>query len=411
MKVEPVSLKRVRRIDSAIAAVRPTDDERRSPRRPPQSPPDPSDERKRAAESAASWLAAAGRARDSAGRLAEASLWTRRGVFSSDPDVIAGQARDGAPLSVWRIEIVRTAKAQRNRGFELAMQGRSVIEPGRHAFRLTHAGRHHALEVGIEAGDTNALALARLAGAINGAGTGVRAARREVRRLRLVWLELSAALTGDRGAFELTDEDGSAVSASGIGTMTTPAENAVFRVNDGPDRTTPANEAALDRGRLRVAWRPSASGVYELAVVYDVEAIAAELRAAVRDLNALAAVHRDSGGALHPALLRELDAAVMTDAAELIGIARSEDGWTLDEDRLRAAVRHEPERARFELAADGGWAAGIVRTMERFQAMPAEALINPALREAGMYAPDASGGAQVQPAEPATGWYFDSTYY
>jgi hypothetical protein len=411
MKVEPVSMRRIRQIDSALPPVRPAERERESSRRPARGLSNPADERRRAAESAAAWLAAAGRARDSAGRLADPSLWTRRAVRSSDPEAIAGVAKDGAPLAAWRVEIMRTARAQRNRGFELAMHGASVIEPGRHAFRLTRAGKTYELAVEIEAGDTNAAALARLAGAINGAEAGVRAVRREVRRLRLVWLELSGAAPGARGAFELADEDGSAVSASGIGTVTAAAEDAVFRVNGGPDQAAPVNETYLDHGLVRIAWRASASGAYDLAVGYDADAIAAEVRAAVGELDAMAGIHRASAGSLQPELLRVLDAAMATDAADRLGIARAGDGWTLDEGRLRAAVRDEPEASRLAIAGSDGWAAGVIRTMERFLALPAEALIHPAVRDAGTYAPDSSGGTLMQPATPASGWYFDSLYY
>jgi hypothetical protein len=411
MKVDPVSLRRIRRIDGGLPPVRPADRERESSGRPPRGAPDASDERRRAAGSAAAWLAAAGRARDAFGRLADASLWSRRGVRTSDPEALAGEARDSATPGVHRIVIERTARAQRNRGFELAARGRSVIEPGRHLFRLTCAGATHTLAVEIDGSDTNAVALARLAGAINGAEAGVRAERREIRKLRLVWLELAGTATGSGGAFELADEDGSAVSATGIGTVTATAEDAVYSVDGGPVRTAPVNAASLDRGRVRLAWRPSASGAYDVTVGYDAGAIAAEVLAAVGELDAMAGIHRESAGGLHPALLRELDAAVLTDAAERLGIARSDDGWALDEPRLLDAVRDEPERVRFELAEADGWAAGIVRTMERFLALPAEALIHPEMREAGTYAPDASGGAQARPGTPASGWYFDSTYY
>jgi len=411
MKIDPVSLQRIRHIDGALPPVRPANRERDASGRPSRGASDEPDERRRAAGSAAAWLAAAGRARDAVSRLAEPSLWARRGVLSSDPEALAGEAVDSAPAGVHRIVIERTARAQRNRGFELAARGGSVIEPGRHRFRLTCAGTAHVLDVEIDGSDTNAAALARLAGAINGAGAGVRAECREARKLRLIWLELSAAATGTRGAFELADEDGSAVSATGIGAVSTAAEDAVFRVNGGPVRTAPVNAATLDRGRVRLAWQPAASGEYVVTVGYDADAIAAEVRTAVRELGAMAGIHRESAGGLHPALLRELDAAVMTEAADRLGIVRSDDGWTVDEQRLRDAVWNEPERARFELEDAGGWAAGIIRTLERFLAMPAEALLSPEMRDAGTYTPDASGGAQVQPATPATGWYFDSTYY
>jgi len=411
MKVDPVNMQPIRPISGAVPGVRPAEDDRKPPGRSPGDRRSQADGRRRAAESALAWLEAAGRVRDAAARLAEASLWSRRSVWSSDPAALAGRVPEGAPLSVHRIEIVKTARAQRNRGFELAGGARSVIEPGRHTFILTCAGKTHAIEVEIEASDTNALALARLAGAINAAEAGVRAVQREVRRFRLVRLELAGAVTGARGAFELTDEDGSAVSATGIGNIAVPAEDAVFRVNGGPDRTSPVNEAALDRGRLRLAWSPSAHGEYDVAVVFDADAIAAEVRSAIGGLNELAGIHRTSGGSLHPALLRELERAVMTEAAERLGIAPSDAGWGLEERLLGEAVRHEPERVRRELAGPEGWAAGIIRAMERFLAMPAEALLSPEMREAGTYAPGASGGAQVQPAAPASGWYFDSTYY
>lgn len=411
MKIEPVRMQRTRPISGAVPAVRPAEDGRKPPGRPPGDRREPADGRRRAAESAVAWLTAVRRARESAARLAEASLWSRRRVWTGDPDAIAGWAPDDAPLAVHRIEIGKTARAQRNRGFELARNARSVIEPGRHTFRLTCAGRTHTLEAGIEANDTNDLALARLAAAINAAEAGVRAERREIRKLRLVWLELVGAVTGVRGAFELRDEDGSAVSASGIGHVAVPAEDAVIRMDGGPDRILPVNEAVLDSGRLRLVWSPSAAGAYEMAVGYDPDAIAEVLRAAVDGLNELMYVHRTSAGSLHPALLRELERSATTEAAEMLGIARSDSGWELDERRFREAVRNEPERVRHELAGPGGWSAGIIRMTDRFLAMPAEALLNPGTREAGTYALDASGAAQVQPAEPASGWYFDSTFY
>lgn len=365
---------------------------------------------RRSAVSVTDWLAAAGAAAESARRLsADSSGWRRRRVTAYPADGLWGEAADDAGMTGYCIEIDRAARRQLNRGFELVKHAASVIEPGSHLFRLTTGGKTMTLTVQIGAEETNGQVLARLRDIINGTGAGVRADVKEDEKQGIVWLEIASADTGAAGAFELADTDGSAVSAAGIGTAAITAEDAIYQVDDGPVRVSPVNEAVLDRGRVRIMWRETTEGAYDIRIGPDAEWIVQRVRQTVADADALAGVVRSHAAYLNLSLARQLEQIMDTDAARRIGIERTDEGWTVDEERLRAEIRRRPEAVKRDLAGPSGWTGELIQWTDRLRALPAEALLSSFARGVSTYAPYASG-ARLHAMTPAGGWYYNYLY-
>jgi flagellar hook-associated protein 2 len=152
------------------------------------------------------------------------------------------------PESQFQFQVRQLAQNQVNQGSSLTAEDAAAINTGANTFTLTVGGTAYNLEVTINAGDTNATALAKIAQAIDAASTGVTSAI--VQGDNTIQLNL-AGQTGEDQAFSLADLSGNAVSATGINSSTQTAADAKFLMN-GTVYIQADNAVSLLDGHLQV---------------------------------------------------------------------------------------------------------------------------------------------------------------
>jgi|GEM_PF-4759770 flagellar hook-associated protein 2 len=152
------------------------------------------------------------------------------------------------PEAQFQFKVLQTAQNQVNQGSSLNAADAAAVNTGANTFTLTVGGTAYNLEVTINAGDTNAAALGKIAQAIDAANTGVTSTI--VNGNNTVQLNL-AGQTGEAQAFSLADLSGNAVSATGINNSTQTAADAQFLMN-GSFYLQADNAVSLLDGHLQV---------------------------------------------------------------------------------------------------------------------------------------------------------------
>jgi len=152
------------------------------------------------------------------------------------------------PAARFQFKVQQIAQNQINQGGALDAAAASAVNTGANTFTLTVGGTGYNLAVTINASDTNATALSKIAQAIDGANSGVTAA--VVQGNGTVQLQLSGQ-TGAAQTFSLGDLSGNAVSATGVNNSTQAAADAEFLMN-GTTTIQAGNAVTLLDGHLQV---------------------------------------------------------------------------------------------------------------------------------------------------------------
>lgn len=152
------------------------------------------------------------------------------------------------PAEQFQFKVQQVAQNQVNQGGSLNPDAASAVSTGTGTFTLTVGGTGYTLQVTINASDTNATALSKIAQAIDAANTGVTAD--VVRGDNTIQLNLSGQ-TGEDQAFSLADISGNVVSATGVNNSTQTSADAKFLMN-GTVNIQSGNSVSLLDGHLQV---------------------------------------------------------------------------------------------------------------------------------------------------------------
>jgi len=360
-----------------------------------------------AAEAAAAWAAASRKALELFRQLQDyrTSAWQQR-VVATGNEAVRGTAARGAAVRTYAVQVDRLAARQINRGFELAEHAGSVIEAGLHTLVFALDGRTAELTVAIGSSDTNGKALAGIRVALEEADIGIAAALARDKAAGTVSLVLASVAAGRAAAFRVVDAPGgSAAAAAGIASVLEPASDAEYRVDGLAPAQSPRNEVALDAGKVKLVFGAVTDSPVSVRVTVDADAVVVQTADAVDAVNGLARLAHAEAGHLNPALLPRLERA-MDAGLGAFGLSRTASGeWRLDAAEFRERIVAEPEAVRRRLIGPGGWAAAVERELERFGAVPMEALLHPAspvMTASATYQADAS--LRRQP--PPTGWLY-----
>ncbi|MFC4597297.1 flagellar cap protein FliD N-terminal domain-containing protein [Cohnella hongkongensis] len=331
---------------------------------------------RKAAENVASFLESSRKLQRSAQELGReaGSLFRSRETQSSDPSAIAVEAKDGAAVGAYRIQVYSLASAQVHVGKEMAGDAPSEQDSGVHRLKLSIAGRETTVDIRMAAGDSNEQALGRIRDAINDARAGVTASLASGGN-GTVRLELRSDRTGTDHRFTVTDEAGSAAAWSGITEATAAASDAAYSVNGGAAISAQSNVVELEKGKataflLAVTDAPVAVEVRALE-----EKALARIGRLVADYNDTITRLTEAGGYMSPHVRKSLEGTVSEATFGAIGIRVNGDGTlSVDERALRTRLRTDSERAA--RAAEGA-ARSLEQEASRFQAVPASGLLNP----------------------------------
>ncbi|OGP74830.1 MAG: hypothetical protein A2Y80_02795 [Deltaproteobacteria bacterium RBG_13_58_19] len=308
----------------------------------------------------------------------DSALTTSYGVptQSSDNDIVsilyndASYPPDDASSSSFQFAVQQLAQNQINEGNLLNRAAAAAIDLGTNTFTLTASGTGYSLEITINAGDTNEVALNKLAQAINAAGAGVTATLVNGTE-GTICLNLSGP-TGGSHAFSLADVSGNAVSATGADTKTQSAQDANFLVNALP-YTQENNTVSLLAGHLQVNLR----GTGRATVTLGSETMVDMVKSLLNGMNNFSA-YLASNDDLNSGLSRAWSSLVNTYTHILTkyGVESASGGLLgLDTLGLTAALESHGASVREAFYGPGGLAPTVKSFMQEILSSPGAALL------------------------------------
>ena len=145
------------------------------------------------------------------------------------------------------LEVKQTAMAQSNAGEAMGASERAV-GVGEHSFSIEAGGKTHNFTINVDEEDDNASIQAKMAAAINEQDIGITASVNEDDKEGTTSLSLTSDSTGTDAAFTVKDDSGNLASAMGVSDASQKAQDAVYSVNGGADKTSQSNDVSLKDG-------------------------------------------------------------------------------------------------------------------------------------------------------------------
>lgn len=305
---------------------------------------------------------------------AHTTPWGARKLSLSDAG-ITGTVKRGARLHTYTVQIVTPARAETMCSYELAQNGLSIAEPGRHWFSVNVADRvtEHFIDIGMT--DTNGHTLARLQQTIQQADLGLQVAILADSKRQLLALEIKGAKP-----FRLIDQAGSSIlSAIGAGKPSSAAEHARVQIDGGPIQLAQDGIVLLDEGRVRLQLEEAGPQPVIVQIKQDHEAILRSVTNLLEQLNPLVTQNSDEAELLNPELRASLHRILSSPACAMLGFSREEKGnWSLNVEILTSALAADSARVQRELGGPQGWAGRLHQTLTRLIELPAREMMNPA---------------------------------
>ena len=240
------------------------------------------------------------------------------------------------------LNVEQIARAQTNAGDTVAARGRAV-NSGNYAFTIEAGGRTHEFTINVLDTDNNESIQRRMAAAINQRNIGIRA---EVGTTAATnnapassALTLTAANTGTNAAFTVTDTRGDLAATMGVDTINTEAQNAVYRIDGGPARTSQTNQVSLAPG---AAATLRDAGTAEISFARDTASAVAAATNLIDSINAALRNTRPSDGPGAERFISDIQLMNRINAPALsrAGIDVGFDGrLEINEDRLERAAQ------------------------------------------------------------------------
>jgi flagellar hook-associated protein 2 len=368
---------------------------------------------KSAADSAAQWLIVSRAAAAAVDELLEpqSSAWQRRTVTSSDSDAVTGVAVRGAAVTSYTIDASALAYGQLNQGYDLAPGAFSVVEAGRHTFTVSAGGRTVDVSVDIGSSDNNLAALRIIRDAVNGTGLSVKAALKEDNTSAAIRLELASAASGTNGNFAVADLQGSAIRATGTGAVKETAADAIYTVNGHQPISSQSNSISLDGDKVTLELKATTALPVTVDIGVDTGAVIEQTAAVVEAVNRLYGMLEDDDDSayLNPLLLKNLEQAMSSGSMRRYGLTRpTSEEWLLDERKLHTSIADHTEAVEQELTGFNGWIGSLSKTLDFFNQLPIQALLNPDAQIMQVYT---TYGSTMLPdwQLPANGWYMNTT--
>jgi flagellar hook-associated protein 2 len=272
------------------------------------------------------------------------SLFNDRTAESSDADVLTATAFDafsqesGATEATYAIRVDQLALAQENVGSELSGAEVSNVIEGTNTFNININGQDNEINIEVLAGDTNEAVLQKIETAVNQADLGVTAQITTDDVAGTQQLSLKGDNTGEDNAFSISDVAGNAVSVTGVGTVSTAAQDAGYHV-DGNGFTSGTNNIYLDGGLVEVELK--GEGEATLTVAPDETEVKDAVSTFVSEINAFLDFLEQNEDYIKEDVSSSVYSFVVDHKNELasFGISEGDDGrLDIDEIQLSEAV-------------------------------------------------------------------------
>ena len=240
------------------------------------------------------------------------------------------------------IQINQIAKAQVNSGDSVKSSEKS-LSSGSYGFSIEIGGKTHLFNISVSAADNNDSIQQKMASAINSRNIGVTAAITSNTADKTSKLSVSASETGTSDikapVFKIKDTTGNSASAMGITDITQAAQNAVYSVNGGVQKTSKSNNVDLGNG-VTATLKDSVAGMASLSFKPDNSVAVSVVKDLVKSLNSALTESWNTSGKRFQELASAISGMnkAYKPALEMIGINVSKDGYmSVDEKKLQAA--------------------------------------------------------------------------
>jgi len=275
------------------------------------------------------------------------SVFNDRSPSSTDTSVISATAvnafsrNTGAAEFAYATSVHQLAQAQENTGRDLNTADASVVTEGENTFNIHIDGQDHELSVEILSGDTNELALQKIADSVNDANLGITAEVSESGEEGSQKLILTSNQTGADSAFTLTNVSGNAVDAAGLNSVSRAGQDATYTVN-GTDYTSGTNTVSLDDGLVTAHINDVGDAV--LTVGPDEKKVAGAINDFVSELNSFIEFNQNNRDYIKEDVVSTINSYIDGHKTELaaMGITQNDEGTlSVDEEILASAVNQD----------------------------------------------------------------------
>jgi flagellar hook-associated protein 2 len=287
------------------------------------------------------------------------AVWNAGEAVSSNNSVLTATMNGQRTNLSYEVTVQQTAQAQRSESAGLASAERNSFTPGSNTLSLTTGGRTFNITANIREDDTNQQALGRMADAINGANSGIRASVvTDEGESRLVL----AGQTGERNAF--TFEGPVEVEE------TREAQDAVYSMY-GQEHRSASNNVNIAGGRIQVELQGEGTATVTSRqdvsrAISSAESFVNAFNQSVRDLASMPRSNQvqQVQNRLGPS---NFNASQLARIGITIGADRT---MSIDTDRLTRALEDDPSRVRSTLSQVANQADNAFRSSTGMQFAP-----------------------------------------
>ncbi len=182
---------------------------------------------------------------------AKSSAFSQLTAVSSDTQklkVDASGAKAGVAVNA-NVNIDQLASGQVNEGTALTAN-KNAAGPALYEFSIESGGKSHQFSISTSAGDTNKNLQQKIADAINKKNIGVTASVAEDTKNNTSVLTIQSKETGadEKNTFSIQDTYGDAIALTGTGTASRQAQDALYRIDNGEQKTSKSNTIDLGNG-------------------------------------------------------------------------------------------------------------------------------------------------------------------
>lgn len=338
------------------------------------------------------------------------SVMNQRQTTSSDPTSVKATAKNEASLQDYQIQVNHVAQAQKNTGQALFTNTATSLQSGTHQFSITLGSKTTNVSVNIMSSDTNEQALNKVKQAINSSKSGVNASVIRDTETGTVRLELQSAKTGTDNAFTISDVSGNTVAATGVGSATTTAANASYRVNGGTVATSQSNDIMLDNGKLTATLLKTTVDPATLSVKPDTANMVKSLKSLISTYNEFSDSIHEHASLLNRAGIQKFQNAITAFEKMELGISKNNDGsLKLDEEQFKHNIETRFDRMNELISGPRGVAAKLHQAASFFQSTPAEALLNKSYLDFQKFSLYQPSFMQI-PQYPMTGLFYNQYF-
>ncbi|WP_411679298.1 flagellar filament capping protein FliD [Clostridium thailandense] len=222
----------------------------------------------------------------------DSGTFAQKVALSEDSTKITASAENGAYNTTYAINIDQIAKAQTNASNLVDKNQLSSMQAGTNTISITSGGKSKDIDFSISNGDTNEVALNKMAKAINASQSGVNALVVKDSSDNNIKLQLTSDKTGTSNVFSITDKIGNSVASTGINSISSNAADAKYKLNN-IEYTSNSNEVTT--GGVTFTLKNTTSNAVKVTVKQDSSKIGEDINNFVQDYNNLIKDARNSG--------------------------------------------------------------------------------------------------------------------